>query len=104
MVKKTQIRRRNPDSGNRFLDSDDISLRSGGDFARFGENLTRFDEISLDPVKISSDLMEILPESGFLRWILEILAEIYKSFGRFGFFRVLGEENRNRPTGISFRW
>ena len=71
-MKKTQIRQRNPDSG-------DISLRSI--------------EISPDSVKISPDLREISPESGFLRRILEnyhrnmeILAGFWKYFGRFGFF------------------
>ena len=63
-MKKTQIRRRNPNSGDNFPDSGDISLRSG-------ENLTGFDEISQDPVKISLDLREMSPESGFLRRILE---------------------------------
>ena len=77
-MKKTQIRRRNPDSGDNFPDSGDISLRSG-------ENLTGFDEISQDPVKISLDLREMSPESGFFRRILEnshrkleILAGIWK--------------------------
>lgn len=55
--KKTQIMRRNPDSGDSFPDSGDISLRSG-------ENLTRFDEISQDPVKILLDLREMSPDSG----------------------------------------
>ena len=63
-MKKTQIRRRNPYFSDSFLDSGDISLRSG-------ENLTGFDEISQDPVKISLDLREMSPESGFLRRILE---------------------------------
>ena len=84
-MKKTQIRRRNPYFGESFPDFGDISLRSG-------ENLTGFDEISQDPVKISLDLREMSPESGFLRRILEnscrilenshrkleILAEIWK--------------------------
>ena len=91
-MKKTQIRRRNPNSDNSFPDSGDISFRSG-------ENLTRFDEILLDPVKISQDLREISPESRFLRrilgnyrWNLEILAGIWKSFGRFRFFGFLGRK------------
>lgn len=77
-MKKTQIRRRNPDSGDIFLRSGDISLRSG-------ENLTGFDEISQDPVKISLDLREKSPKSGFFprilensRRILEILAGFWK--------------------------
>ena len=61
---KTQIRRINADFGDSFLDSGKISLRSS-------KNLTGFDEISPDLVKISLDLREILPESGFLRQILE---------------------------------
>ena len=83
---KTQIRRINANFDDSFPDSGEISFRSG-------KNLTGFDEISPDPVKISLDLREILPESGFLcrilenyRRILEILAGIRKSFGRFGFF------------------
>ena len=63
-MKKTQIRQRNPNSNDSFLDSGDISLRSD-------ENLTRFDEIFPDPIKISLDLREISSESGFLRRILE---------------------------------
>ena len=73
---KTQIRRINADSGDSFPDSSEISLRSD-------KNLTGFDEISPDSVKISLDLREISPESGFIRWnlenyrrILEILAGI----------------------------
>ena len=61
---------------------------------RSGENLIGFDEISPNPVKISPDLREIEPESRkissesrFFHWNLEILAEIWKSFDRFGFFR-----------------
>ena len=75
---KTQIRRINADSDDSFPDSGQISLR-------FGKNLTEFDEISPDPVKISLDLREISSKSGFLRrilenyrWILEILAGIWK--------------------------
>ena len=61
---KTQIRRINADSGDSFPNSGEISLRSR-------KNLTGFDEISLDPVKISLDLREISPESEFFRQILE---------------------------------
>ena len=78
-VEKTQIRRK--------------SHRIQWDFAKSSENLTGFDEISSDPVKISSDLREIVPESGkissesgFFCRILENLAGIWKSFGPFGFF------------------
>ena len=46
---KTQIRRINADSGDSFPDFGEISLRSG-------KNLTGFDDISPDPVKISLDL------------------------------------------------
>ena len=81
---KTQIRRINVDFGDSFPDSGEISLR-------FGKNLTGFDEISLDPVKISLDLREISSEFGFLRWILEnysrileILAGIWKLLSKFG--------------------
>ena len=91
--KKTQIRQRNPDSGNSFPNSSDISLRSS--------------EISLDLAKISPDLMryrQIRSKShwikgkyhrnlGFFRQILEnycrnleILAGVWKYFGQFGFF------------------
>ena len=75
---KTQIRRINADFDDSFPDSGEISFRSG-------KNLTGFDEISPDPVKISLDLREISPKSGFLRRILknyrrilEILAGIWK--------------------------
>ena len=81
---KTQIRRINADSGNSFPNFGQISLRSG-------KNLTGFDEISPDPVKISLDLREISPESGFLlrilenyRRILEILAGIWKFLSESG--------------------
>ena len=67
-MKKTQIRRRNPDSG-------DISLRSG-------ENLTGFDEISQDPVKISLDLREKSPKSGFFPRILENFCRILENSHR----------------------
>ena len=66
---KAQIRRINADSGDSFLDSGEISLRSG-------KNLTGFDEISPDPVKISLDLRAISPEFGFLHRILEIISAI----------------------------
>ena len=92
-MKKTQIWRRNPDSGDNFPDSGDISLRSG-------ENLTGFDEISQDPVKISLDLREMSPESGFLRRILEnshrkleILTGIWKFWS----------ESGNLSVGSGFR-
>ena len=81
---KTQIRRINADSGDSFPDSGKISLRSG-------KNLTGFNEISLDPVKISLDLREISPKSGFLprilenyHRILEILAGIWKFLPKSG--------------------
>ena len=61
---KTQIQQINADSGDIFPDSGEISLRSG-------KNLTGFDEISPDSIKISLDLREISPESGFLHQILE---------------------------------
>ena len=92
-MKKTQTRRRNPYFGDSFLDSGDISLRSG-------ENLTGFDEILQDPVKISLDLREMSPESGFLRRILEnsyrkleILAGIWKFW----------PESGNLSVGSGFR-
>ena len=71
---------------------------------RSGENLTRFYEISLDSVKISSDLREIVsesgkisPESGFFRWILE-------NFGQnLGFLRDFGNFGRNLEIFQSVR-
>ena len=64
------------------------------DFARSDENLTRFDEISLDPNKISSDLsgnfcwnLGFLLEYGKFGRNLEIIVEICISFDRFRFFR-----------------
>ena len=81
------------------------------DFARFGLNLTRFDEISLDSIKISLDLYEIAPESRF--FIAEIwvfIAEIWVFARLWVFHRLvrvfgfLGERNRNWPTGVSFWW
>ena len=113
-MKKTQIRRRNSDSGDNFPDSGDISLRSG-------DNLTGFDEISQDPVKISLDLREMSPESGFLRRILEnscrildnshrkleILAGIWKFWPESGNLSVgsgfRGGKSK-RPAGIGFWW
>ena len=105
---KTQIRRINADSGNSFPDSGDISLRSG-------ENLTGFDEISQDPVKISLDLREISPESGFFTRFWKIITGFWKFWPGSGnfcrnleifrsvrVFRVLEEENQNRPVGIGF--
>ena len=94
-----------------------ISLRSG-------DNLTGFDEISQDPVKISLDLREMSPESGFFAGFWKIIAGFWKILtgnwkflprsGNFGrnleifqsvrVFRVLGEENRNRPVRIGFWW
>ena len=86
---KTLIRRINTDSSDSFPDSGEISLRSG-------KNLTKFDEISPDPVKISLDLREISPESRFLRRILEnyrrILAGIWK----------LSPESGNLSVGSGF--
>ena len=41
------------------------------DFARSGENLTKFDDILLDLVKILSELREISPEYGFFSQDLE---------------------------------
>ena len=86
-MKKTQIRQRNPDSG-------DISLRSI--------------EILPDPVKISPDLREISPESGFLRrilenyhWNMEILAGFWKYFGPFGFFRRKTETDLSESVSSS---
>ena len=95
-MKKTQIRQRNPYFGDSFPDSGDISLRSS-------ENLTGFDEISQDPVKISLDLREMSPESGFLHRILEnscrilensyrkleILAGIWKFWGTSFFISLI---------------
>ena len=66
---KTQIQQINADFGNSFPDSGEISLRSG-------KNLTEFDEISPNLIKISLDLREISPESGFLRRILENYRQI----------------------------
>ena len=39
-----------------------------------------------DPVKISPDLLEILPKSGFFRRDLENFRQIWVFFGWFGFF------------------
>ena len=67
---------------------------------RSEENLIGFDEISLDPIKISPDLREIVLESGFFRRILEnfgqnleILARIYKFW----------PESRNISVSLGFR-
>ena len=67
---------------------------------RSEENLIGFDEISLDPIKISPDLREIVLESGFFRRILENFGqnlEIFRSVW------VLGEENRNPTRQNRFR-
>ena len=61
-VRKTQIRRK--------------SHQNLWDFVRSGFNLTGFDEISLDSVKISLDLREIAPKSGFF------IAEIWVFIAR----------------------
>jgi len=74
-MKKTQIWRRNPYFDDSFLDSGDISLRSG-------ENLTGFDEISQDSVKISLDLREMSPKSRFLHRILENSCRILENSHR----------------------
>ena len=69
------------------------------DFAKSGKNIIGYDEIQPDLIKISPDLKEISLESGFLpqileicRRILEILAEIQKTFGRFRFFGFQGRK------------
>ena len=98
------------------------------DFARSGENLTGFDEIQPDLVKISPDLREISPKSGFLRRILKIycrILEILPEAGKlsvssgFSDFRggkpkptrrnwFLVVKTRRRPAGVvglaGFRW
>ena len=68
------------------------------------KNLTGFDEISLDPVKISLDLREIAwesgkisSESGFFRWILENFGRNLEIFQSIRVFQFLREENQN-PT------
>ena len=68
------------------------------------ENLTEFDEILPDPVKISSNLREIAPESGkispgfgFFHQFLENFGRNLEIFRLVQVFRVLREENRN-PT------
>ena len=114
-MKKTQIQRRNPYFGDSFPDSGYISLRSG-------KNLTGFDEISQDPIKISLDLRESYRNLGFLAEFWKILAGFWKILtgnwkfllgsGNFGrnleifrsvrVFRVLGEENQNQSAGIGF--
>ena len=68
------------------------------------ENLTGFDEILPDPVKISSNLREIALESGkfwaesrvFSRF-WKILAKIWKSFSQFGFFEFKGGKPKPDP-------
>ena len=81
------------------------------DFAKSSENLTRFDEISPDSVKISLDRREISLKCGFLRRILCKLSPESGNFGRslvifqsVRVFQVLGEENRNQFAGIGFWW
>ena len=79
------------------------------DFAKSGFNLTRFNEISLNSVKISLDLREIVPESGFfiaeiwvfIAGIWNFLVGIWVSAGWFGFSR---ERNRNRLAGVGLWW
>ena len=86
------------------------------DFVRSGFNLTGFDEISLDSVKISLDLHEIVPESGFfiaeiwvfIAGIWNFLARIWVFVGLWVFrwsvrvFGFLGERNRNWPVEVGF--
>lgn len=59
-----------------------------GFVARSGRNLTRFDEILLDSVKISPDL-EIFTENCLVTPSVRV-------------FWVLGEENLKRPIGVNF--
>lgn len=59
-----------------------------GFVARSGRNLTRFDEILLDSVKISPDL-EIFTENCLVTPLVRV-------------FWVLGEENLKRPIGVNF--
>ena len=68
------------------------------------ENLTGFDEILPDPVKISSNLREIAPEFGkispgfwFFHQFLENFGRNLEIFQSVQVFRVLREENWN-PT------
>ena len=68
------------------------------------ENLTGFDEILPDPVKISSNLREIAPESrkispgfGFFHQFLENFSRNLEIFWSVQVFQVLREKNRN-PT------
>ena len=63
------------------------------DFVRFGFNLIRFDEISLDSVKISLDLHEVALESGFFNRNLEF------SCRNLRFRRIMGFS----PVGSGFR-
>lgn len=59
-----------------------------GFVARFGRNLTRFDEILLDSVKISPDL-DIFTKNCLVTPSVRV-------------FWVLGEENLKRPIGVNF--
>ena len=94
-VRKTQIQRK--------------SHRNLWDFIRSDFNLTKFDEISIDSVKISLDLHEIVPEFGFFIteiwvfiagiwnflsriWVIARLWVFRRPVRVFGF---LGERNRN---------
>ena len=83
---------------------------------RSGGNLTEFDEISLDSLKISSDLREIEPESGFFGRDLGFLspkfgflssesgffAGLWVFADRFRFFGFLGREIETDPLESVF--
>ena len=93
-VRKTQIRQK--------------SHQNLWDFVRSGFNLTGFNEISLDSVKISLDLHEIAPKSGFLSPESRIFSPESRFLSDYGFFAgqfgFLGERNQNWPVEVGFWW
>lgn len=99
------------------------SHRNLWDFTRSSENLTEFNEILPYPIKISPDLHEISPESGFFSQDLKILPKfgffflpesgkfslefgifdrIWVFVSRFRFFGFWGRETKtNSPKSVS---
>ena len=111
-VKKTQIRQRNPDSGNSFPIFDDISLRYieispdlvrfwrkyhriWWDIARSIQNLTG-SKRNITGIWVLRRILENY------RWKMDILAEVWKYFGWFRFFRFWGRKTEtDLPESVS---